>query len=351
MNPRLRRLLLWVGYPCYALVVLVVMLYVTFPYDRVKAVVESKLSSAERSVTIGSLSARPLLGLSAQDVLITLRPQAALTAPMGMPGSAAPVAVAEKAKVQRLRLEQVKVSVGLFALIGGGMNVDFAVKGFGGELSGNYRLVRKGKRVERWGLELTVDKVSAKEIPQLQTFGPPLGGTLSGKVKLEVPGGRLSKANGEVDLELASTVLGDNKAKIKIKGNPMLAMGVTLPKIRLGRVAIKLGIKNGNIKFENVGARSPDVELKVEGGLSMRQPFAFSTIRTYVMLKPSPLLKKRDSKFELLESSLAKAKRSDGFMGILISGILRSPRVTPSRLGLGKSAPGRQLRPRGLRRR
>ena len=349
MNPRLRRLLIWVGYPLYAFIVLFVMLYVTFPNDRVKAVVESKLSTAERSVTIGSLSARPLLGLSAEDVLVTLRPKPMLRRPPGLPGRPGPSAVAKKPKVQRLRFEQIKVSVGLFALIGGGMNVDFAVRAFGGELSGNYQLERKGRRIARWALELAVEKVNAKEIPQLQTFGPPLGGTLSGKVALDVPGGRLSKANGEVDLELASAVVGDNKAKIKIKGNPMLAMGVTLPKIRLGRVAIKLGIKKGNIKFEQVGARSPDVELKVEGGLSLRQPFAFSTIRSYVMLKPSPLLKKRDSKFELLESSLAKAKRADGFMGILISGILRSPRVMPSRLGLGKGGPARRVR--SLRRR
>jgi type II secretion system protein N len=343
MSPRLRSVLKWIGYPVYGLFALVLMIYLTFPAARVKGVLEARLSTPERQVKIGSLSIGPLLSITAEDLLVTLRPKPAVTHRLPIGGKAvAPAAPADKPKVQRLRLEQLSASVGVFALLGGGVDVDFELRGLGGTLSGRYAMQREKKRIKHWRLELDIKGISAKEVPQLKSLGPPLYGTLSGKVVLDAPLGQLGRSSGEVDLELEGAAFGDNKAKIKVKGNPFLAMGITLPRIRLGRVVAKISIKKGKVKFDKLGAQSKDVDLAVTGGMSLRKPLPFSNVRTYVKFKLAESLIKKHAALQALGGALGKAKRADGFYGLLISGVLRGPRVIPSKLGLGTGGPRRR---------
>ncbi|PID39347.1 MAG: type II secretion system protein GspN [Proteobacteria bacterium] len=343
MSPRLRGVLKWIGYPLYALFALVLMIYLTFPAARVKTVLEARLSTPERQVQIGSLSLGPLLRVTAEDLLVTIRPKPTVAPRLplgGKPKTQGPT-TPTKPKVQRLRVKRLNASVGLFALLSGGIDVDFSLRGLGGEISGRYAMQREKKRVKHWRLELELKEISAKEVPQLSSLGPPVYGTLSGKLVLDAPLGQLGRSSGEVDLELEGAAFGDNKAKIKIKGNPFLAMGITLPRIRLGRVSAKISVTKGKVTFDKVGAKSSDVELDVTGGMTLRKPLPFSNVRTYVKFKLSPQLVKRHAALQALGPALGKGKRADGFYGMLISGALRGPRVIQSKLGLGTGGPRR----------
>jgi hypothetical protein len=120
---------------------------------------------------------------------------------------------------------------------------------------------------------------------------------------------------------------------VKIPGNPLLAMGITLPKLRLGRLGGQIKIDKGRATLENISATSPDIEATLEGGVSLRDPVAFSATEAYIRFKISSELKKREPKFELLENGMTNARRSDGFLGLLLNGPLRSLTPVPSPLG------------------
>jgi type II secretion system protein N len=354
MNPRLLK---WIGYPVYTLVILIVMVYVTFPTGKVKAMLEDRVAaSGNMELSIGSLSLSPLLSLSAENVVLRIRPKAGPPQRMRfssggrstVPSPAVPPTgdKPQKPELQIISLNRVDLSLGLFALLGKTVDAEFEVAGFGGTIKGAF----KSNMAEGWSLEADLASIRARRIPQLQTMGPPLRGSLSGKLALKVPRrGGWSKAAGRIDVECARCQFGDGKGKIKVPGHPMLKMGITLPKISLGRVTLRMPIETGRLDFDKVAADSPDLKLQLEGSINLNQRMRFSSIRAYLRLKLSQALLEREKKLSIVDMALGKGKRSDGYYGVLISGVLNKPRVIPQRLGLGTR--GRRGTTRGANRR
>lgn len=332
MNIRLNGWMKWAGYILFAIFVFFIMFYLTLPYERIRTAIESQLSSPDREVKVASISARPLLGVTLNDVLITLIKKAA--------------SGEDKDKKHRMRIEKLSASFGLFALLSKRLDVDFDIEGMGGTVEGSLAFHARKNKIQAFSFEAEIENLSANEIAYLQMMGPPLGGKLSGKINFAFDKGKINLAEGDVDLDLVGATIGDDKAKIKVKGNPMLAAGVTLPKIRLGKVSLKMPIKKGKVELERVSARSSDIEIKAEGDIYLRQPFNYSRVKNYIMLKLSPQIVKEKPTLAILEPALMKGKRADGFFGILISGIFRSPQVRPSKLGIGQ---GRNARPGSVR--
>jgi type II secretion system protein N len=352
MSPLMKKLFKWIGYPLFALVMFVFFAYATCPYDKIKDRIEQHMSaSGELEVSIDDLGPSPLTGLSADGVLVVMKPKPT-PVPMMAPGSeGAPRP--PKPKPLRLLLEEVVIKVGLIALMQGGTDVDFRVSGLGGRVEGSYTAQKKAG----WTLKIDASDIQLAALPGIKEMvGLPLAGTLSAKVDLKVPKHRLSNASGQIEIECEACAIGDGKAKLKVPGNPMLAMGIKMPRVRLGRLGGRVQVENGEATLDNVSAKSQDVELKLEGGFSLRNPVAFSNAQAYLQFKVSPTLKKRDPKFELLESGLTNAKRSDGFFGMRVVGPLKSLRFIPSRVGppqeprRGPGQRGPRGGPRGSRR-
>jgi len=325
-----------------------VFLYLTFPYHRVRGLIEDTVAaSGEATVEIGGLGPDPLFGLAAHDVTITLNRHRQMPKQLTLPGRVraaqqvveTPTEKSDEPKALPIKLERVAVSVGPLGLLFGDPAFDFSVDGLGGEIDGSLALAEN----KGWQLELDVDALSAKRIPHLQALGPPITGQLDAKANLRLARGRWSAAEGSFELECGSCAIGDGKALLKIPGNALLAMGITLPRVRLGRLAGQLTIDKGTATAKDIGARSEDIELYVEGTLRLRDPLMFSVIDAYVRFKIGSKLKHRDPKLELLESGLASGKRDDGFIGLRITGMLRRPRVAPSKTGL--TPRGRHPRP------
>src|SRR5213078_691810 len=86
----------------------------------------------------------------------------------------------------------------------------------------------------------------------------PLTGTL--KLDLEVASstGRYAESNGAISFTCASCVLGDGKSPLRVEGNPFLAGGLTLPRVRLGDFGGHVAIEKGTAKLQGVEAKSPD---------------------------------------------------------------------------------------------
>jgi type II secretion system protein N len=337
MSERTRRLIRWIGYPSFSVFILLTFLYLSLPYDKLKARIEDQVSaSGDIELEIGSLGPRPLLGLSASGVVIKMKqkdfdPQA------------------KKKKDTRILLDEAVVKFGLIALIAGGVDVSFDVTGLGGEVEGTFSADKK----KSWSFKGEVSKINLARLPILtDTVGLPFAGLLSSKIDLSVLQDRWSDSAGLIEIDCEGGAIGDGKAKLKIPGNAFLAAGLTLPKVRLGRIGGQIKVEKGTASFQNVTAQSPDIEIAVEGSITLRSPLAYSLAQLYIRFKISPDLKKRDPVFELLEGNLNSARRSDGFYGIQLVGPLKTIRPIPSAIGPRGTAgaePARGRLPAALR--
>jgi len=330
MSPVLvNRLIKWTGYPLFGLTTFVVFLYITFPYDKLKDRIEKQLSTSDdMTVTIDALGPSPLLGVSAERVLVTMKPRPSPPVPPMV--GAEPSPPPPKPKSIRILLDEVSINAGLLALLRGATDVSFKVRGLGGVVSGDYEAEKK----KGWALSLEVEGMSLARLPAVQEFvGLPVKGVLAGEVKLVVPQNRWSESSGSISIECEGCSVGDGKAKLKIPGNALTAQGITMPRIRLGQFGGEIKVEKGVASLENVSAKSPDVEVVLEGDVHLRKPIGFSNSQAYLRFKISPELKKRDPKFELLESGMAQAKRPDGFLGLRLVGTLKNMRPVPSAVG------------------
>jgi type II secretion system protein N len=348
LGARARLVLKLVGYPLFGLLSFLVCFYITFPYERLRLVIEDHLAaSGEMEVRIGEVGPSPLLGVTLTDVRVTLTPRARPTySPVGLQASGGDAAApARKEKPARLWIEELSVNTGLFALIQGAIDVDFSLRGLGGEVSGSYT----ASKAAGWSLELEVEGVKLDDVPQVaEAVGLPVQGRLSGKVELIVPLNRWSEASGLIELSGADCVIGDGKAMLKIPGNPMLAMGVTLPRVRIGTIEGRVGVTKGVATVERMTARSPDIDMAMDATVNLREPVAFSMVQGYLRFKLSPTLKQRDAKFELVENGMSNARRADGYFGLRLTGSLKRLQPIPSavepstggRRGLGRPGAG-----------
>lgn len=335
MNNSLLRVIKWVGYPLFAVVVFVLAFFFTFPYERLKERVEGFVNagSDKYDLSIGELGPSLLFGITARDVVLRVKADdnkgpAVQTTAAGAQGAGAQES---GPRYHRVVLEEASASVGIFALIGGNADVSFDVEGLGGTLEGRYTVDNKKKD---WSLDLELAALEIKRLPMVaDAVGLPIAGKFSGKVELEVPKGKLDQASGKIRVACEKCMVGDGKAKLKVPGNPLLASGLTVPRVRLGTVSGQVEVDKGVASLKNFSGKSPDMELALEGGFTLRQPLPFSTVSAYLKFKFSPALKKRDAKFELVESGLSAAKRPDGFFGLRLSGTLRNLRPIPSRTG------------------
>ena len=346
MNKTVRRILKWIGYPLFTLVVFLIALYMSLPYDKVKQIIEDKLSAdPSMQVTIGELGPSPLIGLSADRVIIRLvSKDKPLAIPGASPGPEAKKGAAEKDGAKVIILDQVKVKSGLLALLSGKIDVSFTVEGLDGLLEGQYKAVKK----KSWSIKTEVKGINLKEAPMISdALGLPVTGRFSGEVDLKVTKNNYSTATGSIALECDECTVGDGKKKLKIPGNAFLKAGLTMPKINLGKLGGKIKVQKGTATLQKFGSKSSDMELALEGKFALRKPLGFSTADAYLRFKLDPSFKKKHAVFELLEGQLTSAKRTDGFFGMRITGIMKNIKALPSRLGPGKGGPGMPSSPGG----
>ena len=350
MNKTVRRLIKWIGYPVFTIVVFMVALYMSLPYDKVKQIIEDKLSAdPSMEVTIGELGPAPLIGLAATQVRIrfTSKPKPGMPAAPAAPDPAGKEKGDKKPAAKVIVLDQVKVKSGILALLSGKIDIRFAVEGLDGTVEGQYKANKK----KGWSIKTEVKGLNLKEATLIaDALGLPVTGLFSGDVDLKVTKNNINTATGSIQLEIDKCTVGDGKKKLKIPGNAFLKAGLTMPRINIGKLGGLIKVQKGQGTFQKFQSKSKDMELALEGKFALRKPMGFTTADAYVRFKIDPTLKKKHAVFELLEGQLRSAKRSDGFFGMRITGIVKNLKVKPSRLGPGKGGPAGAPGPGGMQR-
>jgi type II secretion system protein N len=334
------RLLAWrpwiirlVGYPLFFMFFFVTFLYATFPYDRLKDVIIAQIEAPRVSpsgrstpsnmeVTIASLGPTFFPGLKARDVRVTYLPTAQGQRPTFM------------------RLDEVAVHVSLLALMTKNANIDFDIEGAGGEIEGDasyYFGTEPAPGVR--SLEVELKNVNAGELgPLVQAVGLPMGGTLTGKIALNMPEGQVAQAEGSVQINAARLTLGDGRAQYQI---PHFG-GVTIEQIRAGDLAVNVNVRRGVATFERTGCTSPEFALQIDGRVDLRPNLGDSAMNLGIRFRLTDTYRNKSEQagriLTVLDMvpDLQRARRPDGMIGLRCTGTFaRSPVCMPDQRAAG----------------
>jgi type II secretion system protein N len=316
--PRTRKLMMWIGYPAFAIFVVLVTLLMSVPQDRIKDRLETALSAEVGTpneplalgmdVSIDKLSLTLLSGFGFKGENVVLHSRPLNPADKGM----------------RLVVDDVRLRIGLFGLIFNSPTYRFKAHGLDGMISGVIET-----SVANTSASLALEKISLGKVSGLPL---PVDGVVGGKVELEVPKNLLANASGNIELELDNASIGDGKAKLTVPNDPFLAQGLTVPRIRLGKLTGTIAIDKGRARFENVRAHSADADATLDGYIELHDPIAMSQVHAFLKVRPAEALTKREPTIDLVVNSLGgTAKRADGFIGVQITGSLTAPACVPNK--------------------
>ena len=331
MNPDRLRLLRKIGlYAGVGLITFVIALQIAFPYERAKEVAIRVASDKDLDVEIGSAGPAFGLGVAFKDIRVRTRPK---PSPTGAP-----------TKPTRFIIDSAVVSYSPLSLLpGASKTFSVALDGFGGNVEIEQQGTPGKKNVFR--VALAVRGVNMAELPGVkEEINLPLGGTLKLDLNIVSETGKYADAKGEISFSCADCVVGDGKTPLKVAGSSFLSGGLTLPRTRLGNFGGHVAIDKGVAKLQGVEAKSPDLEMSLEGDIALHDPLATSIVNAYLRFKfTDAFLQKAAAVQAMLQVAGSQGKRPDGFYGLRLGGSFAhmSPPILTPVSPIVSAAPGR----------
>lgn len=325
MKERLQRILPFVAYGVFYLVVFFLACYFTFPYGKLKDrliaefAAEQKAKATTQRLEIDELEPYWFTGVRARGVRLTILP------------AAKPIDTGDEPPTV-IELEELRARVSIFARLLGKTKVSFYARAFGGEIDGMFYDAAAERHLDFELSDLSVARVT----PLVSLVGLPLYGVMKGKVDLTFPDKRASKADGSVNLSIVDLAAGDGKAKIK--GT------LALPKMDAGELALEAEAKEGVVKVNKLSATGKDLELVADGTFKLKDQPTESQADVYLRFKFTDAYKGKNditkglfgapgstapALFELADAKIRQSKRSDGFYGWHMIGLLSNIRFEP----------------------
>jgi type II secretion system protein N len=300
LGERLRKYWRLVATAAFGLFVFFLVLVLTLPYGRMTDYLVAMAAQQGYDVEVKSQGPALGLGLRLKDITVATRSSGG-------------------GKPTRIAIPVARVGWSLLGALAGRKTYEVSAKVFGGDVD-----VESTRSKTESGLHVSATSIDLSELPWVKAaINLPLSGTLAIKLDEKMPGLRAAATVGSLTWTCSACALGDGKAKLIIPGNPLLAEGLGLPKIRLGDFVGRVAIDKGVGRLQGVQSKSPDGELFIEGEIKLNDSLASSSLDLYVRFKLSDALLKSSEKLRtIMEFAAAGGKRPDGLYGFRISGPL-----------------------------
>jgi type II secretion system protein N len=300
MIERLRRFWKLAATSGFGLLVFVVVLVFTLPFDRIKDYIVAMAEQKGYDVEIGSVGPALGLGIRLKDLAVATRPK-------------------DGGKPTRILVPQARLRMSLLGALVGHKTYQIFATPFGGELDVESTSSKTSK-----GLRVDAKDIDLAEMPFVKAaINLPMFGSFELHLDAKMPDGKAASTVGSLTWTCSDCALGDGKAKLIVPGNALLAEGLGLPKIRLGDFVGTVVIEKGVGRLQGVQAKSPDGEIALEGEIRLADTMAASTLDLYIRFKLSDALLKSSEKLRtIMQFAGTGGKRTDGFYGVRITGPL-----------------------------
>jgi type II secretion system protein N len=311
-----QNVLLYGGYTVFFLTCFVLFAYWTFPYDRVRNLLEAEVAASaapgtpQTKLSIGDLGPHWLSGVAMSAVALEKSSAIADEPP------------------SRIAIDELTLHASPLALLLGSLDVSFGAEIGDGEIGGHYAK-DDGEPME---IDAELDTVDLERLGAGSYLGVPLAGTATGviDVALAEPA---AGTQGSVDMRIEKLGIGDGKTKVKIPG---MAGGLTIDAIDAGALDLKVAIRDGVATIERLEAKGKDVELSGSGSIRIANPFSQSRADITLAVTFSDAYKQRSDRtkvaFEVMGQNplIKRATGSDGMMRFKLTGALNNLRSAPA---------------------
>lgn len=236
-----------------------------------------------------------------------------------------PIGFGSQGEPKHIQLDTLSIRPGI-------MGVGFNVNAFQGEVSGHVGIGLESQEAPGFApkgvakkneytavlneLDLKGEKISLEKVAAaLQMQGLDIKGTIQQlAAELSVPKGRFSASNGSVNLVIKGLNLdpaGFNS-------------GMALPILSLGDAKVAGTITNGRLTLRQtqIGSANSDVEVLVDGTVTLREPIEVSEMDLQLKIKFAP---KITQALPYIDSFLSAGKRKDGYYGLKLAGTFAYP--------------------------
>jgi type II secretion system protein N len=320
LSDKHKQMLRWAGYPLLALVTFVFAAHCTFPYERVKDryIVEALSDKYDVSVMSVERSFLPG-GMILRSVALRTRP----TRPEEKPTT--------------LFFDQIRVDLGLFAMLRGKVSVDIEAAIGGGTIEGSVEASKSEVKVS-----FNTAALPLATLPGVrEAVGLPMAGGLHADIDMILPQGRWDRAEGKISLGCPGCTIGDGETKIKPRAPPggrmnmqMAAFagdGLTVPRLNLGNLSASIKIANGRGVVEDFKASSADGELDLQAVLRFGRQLKEASFESGCMkFKLTEALKQREPSFGNLPEFMRMSPQADGYSNVRLQGKLVTMRWVPA---------------------
>jgi type II secretion system protein N len=317
MLTRNRKLLLMIaGYVLFFGVCFVTSAYYTFPYERVRDLLQRRVAAQPAAagegpakLTIAELGPHGLAGIALEGVEYERKAAVATDPPV------------------KLVVDELSVGASLFALLTNRIDVSFAATIGDGDAEGEYET----KEGEPTRLQAELDEVDIGRLGIGSYLGIPIKGLASGTIDVTLAD-KPAGTQGNIELHIEGLKLGDGKAKIKLPGMPG---GLTLDTVDAGDLDMKVVIRDGIASFEQLESKGKDLELSGSGSIRVTKPAGQSRADlTLGVLVEDSYKNKSDrtqAAFDLLSNSplMKRAMSADGMIRFRLSGPITAMRAAP----------------------
>ncbi len=289
------KILRYVGYVLFALVSLVVSLYLTFPWNHAKEFLLSQVNqSTGMKLTVDTLEPAPLTGVRAKGVKLETKPGA-----------------------EPLALAQLEVKAHVFQLLKGnkGGTVQFPIAQ--GTVDADVTQTAEGLEIKA--------RIENIELALLPAIADAIGLPLSGVISLEA------------DLFVSSKDPSETRGNLALQGKGLELLaggkvgGFPVPELAIGDFDWKVPIDKGRAKLDKQTIRGENVEVMVDGEIVVLNPPSRSNLNLNVSFRPTEAFLKKEPLLGALLNNINQAKGADGFYTYAVSGALTQPRLFPRR--------------------
>lgn len=261
------------SFAAYFIAVFLIFLLLLFPYDRIKARIESEVRRRTPvELSIARVSPRFFNRFALSDVVVT-----------------------DKSGRVLFESPSVGAVVSLFNLLRGRMSVDLKAKAYGGEL-----LLKAQDGPDRRSLVLDANGLDIGAYPLLRDSGLKLSGKLGGNVEIMNDTGR-----GKL------WVKGLTSRELTIKGFP-------IPDLDFDQSWIEADLKGDRLTFKKLELDGKELKVRCLGDMVLRER---GTLNLTLRLKPSERLAQQQAGL----ISLLKNRDAEGFYQFSLGGTLTEP--------------------------
>ena len=210
------------------------------------------------------------------------------------------------------------------------------------------------KSDEKSRIAFAIEKLPLYAVPKLQeAVNAPVRGYFELSVDMTAPNNEWAKSSGRLEVHCQSCTIGDGQTKLYVPGTKkksMLRKGVTIPEIDLGALDGVLEIVDGKAVAEEFGTESEDIQFKISGDITFKDPIQNSRLNLLIKIFISPSLRERSDNIDLLVATASPKVKMDppdeGWLGVVLEGNFKHRRFR----GIKRKSRAQRLREKRDRR-